>query len=435
MNGLRILLGALLMTVSITHQKVSVTPPDPAYEITTTDWNNTHTVAGLATVAESGAYSDLSGSPVLAAVATSGAYADLSGSPVIPSLSDAWPIGSIYISSRSTSPAVLLGFGTWTALEAQFLVGVKAGDPDFGAGASGGATGVAAVGSVSKPTFVGDNYTPSGTNSTVNFTPSGTIDMTLYIPKGTNSTSSFTASGSVSFPVTVPTFAGTAVQATSSVNWPTGVATFAGTASGATVSASVNWPTGVPSFAGVVHRHELPIIHTDNTVLRFLPTGTFGAGAVSRVPDVRVTVTSVLVADVTNSGVVMLSNTATASGVISWPASVPQAIGSSSAAGIISWPASVPQAIASSSAAGIITWPSGVPSFTGFAGTIPAQTFGGTAGSGSAVFTGIATVLAAATFTGVAKAATGTVSQPTFAGDKTSVLPPFRAAYMWERTA
>jgi hypothetical protein len=38
-------------------------------------------ISGLATVATSGAYSDLSGKPTLATVATSGAYADLSGTP------------------------------------------------------------------------------------------------------------------------------------------------------------------------------------------------------------------------------------------------------------------------------------------------------------------------------------------------------------------
>ena len=38
-------------------------------------------ISGLATVATSGAYSDLSGKPTLASVATSGAYADVSGTP------------------------------------------------------------------------------------------------------------------------------------------------------------------------------------------------------------------------------------------------------------------------------------------------------------------------------------------------------------------
>jgi hypothetical protein len=39
---------------------------------------------GLATVATTGAYSDLSGTPTLATVATTGAYSDLSGTPTIP---------------------------------------------------------------------------------------------------------------------------------------------------------------------------------------------------------------------------------------------------------------------------------------------------------------------------------------------------------------
>ena len=327
-----------------------------------------------------------------AAVADTGAYADLSGTPSIPSLSDAWPIGSVYVSTRSTSPAILLGFGTWAAIEAQFLVGVKSGDPDFGAGASGGATGVAAVGTVSQPAFVGDAYTPSGTNAGVSYTPSGTIDMTLYIAKGANSVSQFTASGSVSFPATVPTFAGAQL----------------------TVTPSVNWPAGVPTFAGTSHRHELPIIHTEATVLRLLPTATFGVGA-SRAPDAALAA-GTLVANTTTSGVVMMSNTATA-------------------AGVISWPASVPQAVASGTPAGTLTWPSGAPAFVGAAQTVPAQVFSGTVGSGSAVFSGLATTLAAQVFTGVSKAPTGTVSKPTFGGDKTAVLPPYRTAYFWERTA
>ena len=40
-------------------------------------------VSGLATVATSGAYSDLSGTPTLATVATTGAYSDLSGTPTL----------------------------------------------------------------------------------------------------------------------------------------------------------------------------------------------------------------------------------------------------------------------------------------------------------------------------------------------------------------
>ena len=45
-----------------------------------------------------------------------------------------WPVGSVFLSVVSTSPATLLGFGTWAAMAVgKFLVGVDAGDPDFDA--------------------------------------------------------------------------------------------------------------------------------------------------------------------------------------------------------------------------------------------------------------------------------------------------------------
>ena len=58
------------------------------------DWSQSDNTAddyiknkpSLATVATSGAYSDLSGTPTLATVATSGLYSDLSGTPTIPSV-------------------------------------------------------------------------------------------------------------------------------------------------------------------------------------------------------------------------------------------------------------------------------------------------------------------------------------------------------------
>jgi len=54
-----------------------VLPVDGDVTITATD------LTGFATVATSGAYADLTGTPTLAAVATSGDYADLTGSPVL----------------------------------------------------------------------------------------------------------------------------------------------------------------------------------------------------------------------------------------------------------------------------------------------------------------------------------------------------------------
>lgn len=55
------------------------------------------TVDGLATVATTGQYDDLTGAPVLATVATTGAYADLTGKPplglqVVQKLGGTWPV-------------------------------------------------------------------------------------------------------------------------------------------------------------------------------------------------------------------------------------------------------------------------------------------------------------------------------------------------------
>ena len=44
---------------------------------------STADISGLATVASTGAYSDLTGTPTLATVATTGAYSDLSGTPTL----------------------------------------------------------------------------------------------------------------------------------------------------------------------------------------------------------------------------------------------------------------------------------------------------------------------------------------------------------------
>lgn len=56
-------------------------------------------------------------------------------------LSQVYPIGSIYISTVSTNPATLFGFGTWTAFATgRTLIGVGTSDQAFTAGATGGAS-------------------------------------------------------------------------------------------------------------------------------------------------------------------------------------------------------------------------------------------------------------------------------------------------------
>lgn len=96
-------------------------------------------VSSLSTVATSGAYSDLTGTPNLATVATSGSYVDLSNKPSIPtntSIIDLiYPVGSYYWNSNSTSPATLFGVGTWTQITNQFIF---AAGGDYASGDTGG---------------------------------------------------------------------------------------------------------------------------------------------------------------------------------------------------------------------------------------------------------------------------------------------------------
>lgn len=54
-----------------------------------------------------------------------------------------YPVGSIYISTVSTNPNTLFGFGTWTAFAAgRTLIGVGTSDQAFAAAATGGASSV-----------------------------------------------------------------------------------------------------------------------------------------------------------------------------------------------------------------------------------------------------------------------------------------------------
>ena len=61
---------------------------------------STADISGLATVATSGAYSDLSGTPSLATVATTGAYSDLTGAPDVPVLENN------FVTTTSTATAI-----------------------------------------------------------------------------------------------------------------------------------------------------------------------------------------------------------------------------------------------------------------------------------------------------------------------------------------
>lgn len=78
-----------------------------------------------------------------------------------PAATQAWPVGSIFLSMVDTSPADLLGYGTWVNIGAgRVLIGLDDSDPDFDALAeTGGSKTVAAAGSVSAPTLSGTTAT------------------------------------------------------------------------------------------------------------------------------------------------------------------------------------------------------------------------------------------------------------------------------------
>lgn len=348
------------MAVTVTHSYPSFAGFTPSGVAA---WENEHTVLGLATVAESGN------------------YANLTGTPSIPTIADAWPVGSVFITTSTTNPATLLGFGTWSFIgEGQVLVGLATGIAAFNTvKASGGSLVATSSGTISTPTFTGDAYTPSGTNA---------IGLFREAVAGTNAASQVTGSVSVEFPTGVPTFAGVTASA----------------------SASVNWPTATPTGTWTSHSHELPFFSTGATGISFLATSVFGVGA-QQIGGAGIRVTASATGPLVrtaaaSTGVVHLSNTATATATINWPASVPRALVTGLVPeGIISWPATSPSAVAK-------TLTAAAQIFTGVTGSVSGQVF-----------------------TGVAKAPTGTISKPTYVGDPTTIVQPFVVVCMWERTA
>lgn len=128
------------MSVVVTHATTATGADDPTKEINKAEWNEGHTVTGLATVAETGDYNDLTNKPSVA------------------TLDQVYPVGSVYISVVATNPATLFGIGTWSAFGAgRVMVGLDAGDPDFDtAEETGGAKTVESAGTNDAPAFTGN---------------------------------------------------------------------------------------------------------------------------------------------------------------------------------------------------------------------------------------------------------------------------------------
>jgi hypothetical protein len=122
-----------------------VLPVDGDVTITATD------LTGFATVATSGAYSDLTGTPSLATVATSGDYADLTGSPVLATVATSGLYsdltGSPVLAAVATSGLYsdLTGTPTLAAVATSGLYSDLTGSPVLAAVATSGEAGDVSV--------------------------------------------------------------------------------------------------------------------------------------------------------------------------------------------------------------------------------------------------------------------------------------------------
>ena len=148
------------------------------------DWNQTTTTADdyiknkpqLATVATSGAYSDLSGTPSLATVATSGSYNDLSNKPTIP----AAQVNSDWNSTSGVSE--ILNKPTLSTVATTGAYGDLTGTPNLAAVATSGSYNDLS----NKPTI------PTVNNATLTIQKNGTTVNTFTANASSNVTANIT---------------------------------------------------------------------------------------------------------------------------------------------------------------------------------------------------------------------------------------------------
>ena len=119
----------------------------------------------------------------------------LIATPPVVDMSTAWPVGSIFIGAVSTSPAILLGFGTWVAFGAgRVLVGRDAGDADFDTAEETGGAKTKTIAQANLPninTGAGSSHNHTQNAHTHDFLPrSATTGAVSSIVTGTLDTSS-----------------------------------------------------------------------------------------------------------------------------------------------------------------------------------------------------------------------------------------------------
>ncbi len=89
---------------------------------------STADISGLATVASTGAYSDLTGTPTLATVATTGAYSDLSGTPTLGTAA------ALDVGTSASNVVQLNGSAQLPAVDGSLLTNISASIPTLNDG-------------------------------------------------------------------------------------------------------------------------------------------------------------------------------------------------------------------------------------------------------------------------------------------------------------
>jgi len=107
---------------------------------------------------------------------------DASGGGI--TLQDVYPIGSIYMSMNSTNPSTALGFGTWSAVQGKFLVGVSSETEFNTAGKTGGAKTV----TLSTENMPSHNHSISGISQGTVSVPDIGSTVDVIVPSGSMST-------------------------------------------------------------------------------------------------------------------------------------------------------------------------------------------------------------------------------------------------------
>lgn len=133
------------------------------------------------------------------------------GSPI-----GAWPIGSVFIAVVSTSPATLLGGGTWVAFgTGRMLVGLDSGDTDFDVAEETGGAKTVTLTEAQMPAHTHTQNSHTHTQDAHTHTQDAHSHLTQRYPTATGASSGFTIDTSMSGTLadnTLPTKAATAVN-------------------------------------------------------------------------------------------------------------------------------------------------------------------------------------------------------------------------------